>query len=381
MNYLEKGLFRKHTVLDSSCGPVMSLNGQDTIQFASNDYLGLASHDRLKKAACQAIEQFGVGAGSSRLMAGTLRPHHQLEEALAQFTKNEAALTYSSGYATNLGVLPLLTKIDGVIFADRLCHASLIDACRLSRATLRVFQHNDVEHLSSLLKKRRPKDSALIVTEGVFSMDGDLAPLPDLLSLSEEFQASLLIDDAHGTGVMGATGRGSFEHWGMETSARLFHMGTLSKALGTSGGFISGTNDFIAYLVNTSRSFIYSTAPPPAIAAAAIESLRLIQHEPDRRARLWQNRDHLYQGLMAMGCQMTNTQSPILPIILNNPALAVEMSTQLQQHGIYIPAIRPPTVPSGTSRLRITVTAEHSREHLDAALTAIKAAGQSLKLF
>lgn len=212
-------------------------------------------------------------------------------------------------------------------------------------------------------------------------MDGDLAPLPELVRLAEEFQTTLLIDDAHGTGVMGATGRGTLEHWGVESSANVLHMGTLSKALGASGGFITGTKDFIAYLVNSSRSFIYSTAPPPAMAAAAHTAIDLTQQEPERRARLWQNREHMYQGLIAMGCQLTKTESPILPIIINDPGLAVEMSKQLQQQGIYIPAIRPPTVPTGTSRLRITVTAEHSVEQIDAALAAIQQAGQSLNFF
>jgi glycine C-acetyltransferase/8-amino-7-oxononanoate synthase len=210
-------------------------------------------------------------------------------------------------------------------------------------------------------------------------MDGDLASLPELARLAEEFEALLLVDDAHGTGVMGHTGRGSIEYWGVE-SANILHMGTLGKALGTSGGFMTGTKDFIAYLINTSRSFIYSTAPPPAMAAAAQAAIHLIQQEPERRDRLWQNRKHMYQGLKAMGCHMTKSQSPILPIIVNDPRLAVEMSVGLQKKGIYIPAIRPPTVPKGTSRLRVTVSAEHSIEQIDAALSAIQQVGQSLNI-
>ncbi|UCH90966.1 MAG: 8-amino-7-oxononanoate synthase [Nitrospirota bacterium] len=372
-------LLREISVLDSPSGPLMSLNGQNILQFASNDYLGLANHANLKHAACKAIEKFGVGAGASRLISGTLAPHHNLELAIAQFTNTEAALTYSSGYTTNLGVIPQLVKTGGLILADRLCHASLIDACRLSQATLRVYRHNDMEHLHSLLTKRPINRPTLLITEGVFSMDGDLASLPQLVKLAEEFEAFLLVDDAHGTGVMGPTGRGSLEYWEVE-SANIIHMGTLGKALGTSGGFMTGTQDFIAYLINTSRPFIYSTAPPPAIAAAAQEAIRLIQQEPERRARLWQNREHMYQGLKAMGCHMTKTQSPILPIIVNDPRLAVEMSLGLQKKGVYIPGIRPPTVPKGTSRLRITVSAEHSIKQIDAALSAIQQVGQSLKI-
>ena len=210
-------------------------------------------------------------------------------------------------------------------------------------------------------------------------MDGDLASLPELSRLAEEFEAFLLVDDAHGTGVMGHTGRGSIEYWGVE-SANILHMGTLGKALGTSGGFMTGTKDFIAYLINTSRSFIYSTAPPPGMAAAAQAAIHLIQQEPERRDRLWQNRKHMYQGLKAMGCHMTKSQSPILPIIVNDPRLAIEMSVGLQKKGIYIPAIRPPTVPKGTSRLRVTVSAEHSIEQINAALSAIQQVGQSLNI-
>ena len=365
--------------MDSACGPIITLNGQPTLLFASNNYLGLANNPQLKQAAIKAIDQFGVGSGASRLISGSLTPHRKLELAIAQFTNTEAALTFSSGYATNLGVIPQLAKTGGLILADRLCHASLIDACRLSRSTLRIFQHNDMEHLHSLLKKRPSNRPTLLLTEGVFSMEGDLAPLPELVRLAEEFEATLLIDDAHGTGVMGATGRGTLEHWGVE-SASLLHMGTLSKALGASGGFITGTKDFIAYLINTARSFIYSTAPPPAMAAAAQQAIQIIQQEPERRARLWQNREHMYQGLLAMGCHLPKTQSPILPIIVNDPSLALEMSQQLRQKGIFIPAIRPPTVPKGTSRLRITVTAEHTDEQIDSALEVIQQVGQSLKI-
>lgn len=377
--FAQEHLLREISVLDSPTGPFMSLDGLKTLQFASNNYLGLANHPEVKHAAQKAIEEFGVGAGASRLISGTSSPHHDLELALANFTNSEAALTFSSGYTTNLGVIPQLTKPGGLILADRLCHASLIDACRLSRATLRVFRHNDLEHVQALLTKRPTNQPTLLVTEGVFSMDGDLAPLTELARLAEEFEALLLVDDAHGTGVMGPTGRGSIEQWGVE-SANVLHMGTLSKALGTSGGFTTGTKDFITYLINTSRSFIYSTAPPPAMAAAAQAAIHLIQQEPERRTRLWKNREKMHQGLTGMGYQLTKTQSPILPILVKDAELAMKMSQLLREKGIYIPAIRPPTVPKGTSRLRITVTAEHSLEQIDTALVAIQQIGQSLHI-
>ncbi len=377
--FAQEHLLREISVLDSPAGPFMSLDRQKTLQFASNNYLGLANHAQLKQAAQKAIEEFGVGSGASRLISGTSRPHHDLELALAHFTNSETALTFSSGYATNLGVIPQLTNHGGLILADRLCHASIIDACRLSRATLRVFRHNDLEHVETLLTKRPANQSTLIITEGVFSMDGDLAPLSDLASLAEKFDTLLLVDDAHGTGVMGATGRGSLEYWKVE-SANLLHMGTLSKALGTSGGFMTGTKDFIAYLINTSRSFIYSTALPPAMAAAAQAAIHLIQQEPERRTRLWGNREKMHQGLADMGYQLTKTESPILPILLKDTELAIKLSQLLREKGMYIPAIRPPTVPKNTSRLRITVTAEHSQEQIDTALTAIRQIGQSLHI-
>lgn len=373
-------LLRHLSVIDSSCGPIISFKGQDTLLFASNDYLGLANHSHLKLAAGKAINQFGVGAGASRLVSGTLRPHHELELALAQYFQEDAALVLNSGYATNIGIIPNLITPEGLILADRLCHASLIDGCRLSRASLRVFHHNDMDHLQLLLAKRTRNRPTLIVTEGVFSMDGDLAPLLDLARLAKEYDAILLVDDAHGTGVMGPTGRGSLEHFGVE-STNILHMGTLGKALGTSGGFITGTNDFIDYTINTARSFIYSTAPPPAIAAAAQAALGLILQEPERRTRLWHNREYMYQGLKAMGCHLTNSKSPILPIIVKHPELALKMSLQLKQKGIFIPAIRPPTVPKGTSRLRVTVTAEHSTAQIDSALESIQHVGQSLHIF
>ena len=298
---------------------------------------------------------------------------------MASFKETEAALTFSSGYATNLGVIPNLATADSLILVDRLCHASLIDGCRLSRATLRVFHHNDVNHLKRLLAKPGSQHSTLILTEGVFSMDGDVAPLPEIARLAEDYGATLLIDDAHGTGVMGATGRGTVEHFGLD-SRHILQMGTLSKALGSSGGFIAGPKDFVSYLVNTARSFIYTTAPPPAIAAAASAALAVIRQEPQRREMLWRNREFLHQGLVTMGFRLTDTQSPILPIMVNDPELGVRMSQYLRAEGVWIPAVRPPTVPKGTSRLRITVTADHSLEHLETALRALRKVGTALKV-
>jgi 8-amino-7-oxononanoate synthase len=371
-------LLRELSLIDSPSAPVISLEGQEVLLFASNNYLGLANHPQVKVAATKAIEEFGVGAGASRLISGTMTPHHTLERDLARLKSTEASLTFSSGYATNIGVIPSLAKADSLILADRLCHASLIDGCRLSRATLRIFHHNDLAHLKRLLSSHSPHASALIITEGVFSMDGDLAPLPEMARLAEEFESTLLVDDAHGTGVMGPNGRGTVEHYGLDP-ASILHMGTLSKAIGASGGFVAGPKDFVAYLINTSRSFIYSTALPPAMAAAASTSLAIIQQEPQRRRKLWRNREFLHNGLVDMGFELTNTQSPILPIIVKDPELGLQMSHRLREEGVWIPAIRPPTVPKGTSRLRITVTADHSIKQLETALRALQKVGTALK--
>jgi glycine C-acetyltransferase/8-amino-7-oxononanoate synthase len=344
---------------------------------ASNNYLGLNNHPAIRESAIAAMNTFGVGSGASRLISGTLLPHQELETAIAQFKQTEAALTFNSGYATNSGIIPAMAGTQGLIFVDRLCHASVIDGCRLSRASLRVFQHNDPDHLRIQLRKRPANRPTLVVTEGVFSMDGDIAPLSDLITVVQQHDATLLVDDAHGTGVMGKQGRGTIEHYGIDPSS-VFQMGTFSKALGTMGGYVVGTRSFIEYLINTCRSFIYTTAPPPAFATAARTALEIIQSDPGRRTALWQNRHRMFQGLLAMGFTLTNTQSPILPILLNKTQLALEMSQKLFDHGIYVPAIRPPTVPKGTSRLRVTVTSDHTPAHLEAALQAFRKVGQEL---
>jgi glycine C-acetyltransferase/8-amino-7-oxononanoate synthase len=342
---------------------------------ASNNYLGLAAHPAVKRAAIQATERYGVGAGAARLVSGTLPPHEELESELAKFKGTEAALVFGSGYLANLGVIPALIGADGQIFADRLCHASLIDGCRLSGASLRVYRHNDVEHVKSLLAKRRTARETLIVTDGVFSMDGDLAPLPDLIGLADRYGAQLFVDDAHGTGVMGAQGRGTVEHFGLEDRVP-FHMGTLGKALGTSGAYVAGPAAVITYLINTARTFLFATAPPPATAAATIAALQIVRTDPARRARLWENRHYLFAGLTRLGFRLTDSASPILPIVIGDAQKTIAMADRLLDLGVYAPAIRPPTVPKETSRIRATVTSEHSRTQLDQALAAFEQAGR-----
>lgn len=376
----DQSLNRRLHTLNSATGPTIQIAGRTVILLASNDYLGLATHPDVIQAAVAATERYGAGAGASRLVCGTLPPHTELEQALAAFKHTPSALVFGSGYLANLGVIPSLIARSGLIFADRLCHASLIDGARLSGADLRVYRHRDLNHLESLLKRTTSGRPLLIVTDGLFSMDGDLAPLPELATLAERFGATLYVDDAHGTGVMGQSGRGTLEHFGIESRIP-FHMGTLGKALGSSGAYIAGPTDMIQYLINTSRPFMFTTAPPPSAAAAARAALTVLQQDPSRRARLWRNRDHLFAGLTRLGFHLTESVSPILPILIGQAEKALAFAEQLLAHGVYAPAIRPPTVPDGSSRIRVTVTAEHSPEQIELALSAFERAGRSTRLF
>ncbi|MBM4122827.1 MAG: 8-amino-7-oxononanoate synthase [Nitrospira sp.] len=375
----EQHLQRELRLIESAPEPVVILNGRPVIVMASNDYLGLATHPLLKKAAKEATDLYGVGAGASRLVSGTLPPHLELEAAIARFKETEASLVFGSGYLANLGLIPSLIGPGGLILADRLCHASLLDGCRLSGAAFRRYRHRDLGHLAFLLAARPGRRKTLIVTDGVFSMDGDLAPLPELLDLADRYEAQVLVDDAHGTGVMGREGRGTLEHFGIE-SRLPFHMGTLSKALGTCGAYVAGPATLIRYLVNRARSFIYTTAPPPSAAAAALAALAVVRSDQARRARLWANQQRFQAGLRSLGFTLPDTQSPILPVLIGDPEKAVALAERLLQLRVYAPAIRPPTVPRGSSRIRTTVTSEHTDDQLDQVLASFKQAGQELAL-
>ena len=375
----DQSLTRRLSTLHSATGPVITLAGRRITLLSSNDYLGLATHPEVVQAAVRATEQYGAGSGASRLICGTLQPHTHLESCLAEFKHTEAALVFGSGYLANLGTIPAIIGRGGLVLADRLCHASLADACRLSGADFRVYRHGDSGHVEALLKRTRSNRPTLVVTDGLFSMDGDLAPLPELAALAERYGATLYVDDAHGTGVMGPTGRGTLEHFGVE-GAIPFHMGTLGKAIGSSGAYVVGPRDVIEYLVNTSRPFMFTTAPPPGAMAAAAAALAVIAREPERRTRLWANRQRLYSGLQRLGFRMTSTVSPIIPILVGDAAKALAFAEQLLAHAVYAPAIRPPTVPDHTSRLRVTVTSEHTPDQIDEALRSFGLAGQAIGL-
>lgn len=372
-------LLRRLRPIASATGPTVVLEGREVILLSSNNYLGLATHPTVVEAALEATRAYGAGSGAARLVCGSLTPHHALETALARFKGTEAALTFAAGYLANIGVIPALIGKDGLILADRLCHASLIDGCRLSGAVFRVYHHRDMHHLERLLTRRPAGKSTLIVTDGVFSMDGDLAPMQDIAQLAERYDAMVYVDDAHGTGILGRTGRGTLEHCDVESRVP-YHMGTLSKALGSSGGYLTGSASFIAYLVNTCRSFMYTTAPTPGSAAAATAALQIIEQEPERRTRLWENRARLAQGLLQLGFHLAASESPILPILVGDPDRAMTMAQSLLDQGVYAPAIRPPTVPPATSRIRLTITADHTIEHIDRALVILEQAGRDINL-
>ncbi len=375
----DQHLLRRLRTMTSATGPTVVLDNRRITLLSSNNYLGLATHPAVVEAAVSATRQYGAGSGASRLVCGTLPPHEALETALAQFKGTEASLTFAAGYLANISVIPTLIGKGGLILADRLCHASLIDGCRLSGATFRVYHHRDMSHLERLLARRSPVKPTLIVTDGLFSMDGDIAPLTDIATLAERYDAAVFVDDAHGTGILGRTGRGTLEHCDVE-SRLPYHMGTLSKALGSAGAYLAGSTAFITYLVNTCRAFTYTTAPTPASAAAATAALRVIEEEPDRRARLWHNRERLAQGLIGLGFPLTASESPILPILVGDADRTVSFAHTLMTYGVYAPAIRPPTVPPATSRIRLTITADHTSEHIDEALNALEQAGRALHL-
>jgi 8-amino-7-oxononanoate synthase len=344
--------------------------GKRLINFSSNDYLGLANDLRLREAAIGAINQFGVGAGASRLISGTQPPHLRLETALAKWKGTPAALCFNSGYAAALGTLPALATKSDVVLLDKLCHASLIDGAKLSGATLRIFPHNQLAKLKSHLewaRRERPKARILIVTESVFSMDGDRAPLRDLIKLKKYFNALLLLDEAHAIGVIGSNGRGLAAAENLSDDVDV-QMGTLSKALGVSGGYICGSRNLIEWLINRARSFIFSTSPPPALAAAALAALDFISSAEgeDRRRLLWRNIDIFHERLSL------HSDSAIFPWIVGNEETALELAKDLQAEGFFVPAIRYPTVAKGAARLRITVTAVHTAEQICSLCDAIK---------
>jgi 8-amino-7-oxononanoate synthase len=363
----QRGLFRRVVAVDSHDSPRVTIKGREILLLCSNDYLGLANHPALCQAAMQAMERYGFGTGASRLISGTSSVHCSLENRLALFKGADAALIFNSGYAANTGIIPAIAGTGDVILSDSLNHASIIDGCRLSKAEVSVYRHKDAGHVETLLKKGLNARQKLIVTDGVFSMDGDIAPLRDLVALSEKYDAILMVDDAHGAGVLGKTGRGTVEHLGLLGRVSV-QMGTLGKAFGSFGAYAAGSQDLINILINHARSFIYSTALPPSVCAASLAAIDIVEQDTERRDRLWKNRSRFVNGLNSIGISTGESETPIIPIVIGDSGRALKAAEKLFEYGIYAPAIRPPTVPANAARIRTTVTASHTGEDIDSAL-------------
>ena len=374
-----EGLYRWLRQVDGPQGPRIHVDGRDAIHFAGSDYLGLACHPRLKKAACQATLRYGCGAASARLISGNYDLYFQFEERLARFKQAEAALLFSTGYQANLGVISALMGSQDVVFSDALNHASIVDGCRLSRAQIRIFPHNDLAALERLLKRERSTGRRLIVVDGLYSMDGDVAPLGEIVGLAERYDCMTMMDDSHGTGVLGETGRGTAEATGVLGRIDI-ETGSLAKALAGFGAYVVGSRTVIEYLINRARSFIFTCAMPPAVLATALEALTIVEQEPERRDRLWDNTRHIRTSLQKAGFAVSPSGTQIIPLMVGEPERAMRFCQELLDRGVFAQGIRYPSVPRGTERIRLTVTASHSKADLDAALTALAEAGQALQL-
>jgi len=366
-----EGLRRRLTVRQSRQLARVTIEGRELINFGSNDYLGLAADPRLSAAASEAARREGWGSGASPLICGRGRVHADLEERLAAFEATEAALVFASGFAANAGAIAALVGPGDIVYTDRKNHASLLDGCRLSRADVRAYAHGDWQRLETLLAKAHKYRRRLIATDSLFSMDGDLAPLAELADVAERHDAMLLIDEAHGTGVFGRRGRGVAEHLGVEDRIAV-RVGTLSKALGSVGGFVAGSRSLIDWLVNRARPYVFSTAAPAATAAASSAALEIVENEPHRRQRLLDRAERLRNDLVELGWNVGRSASQIVPIIVGEPDLAVSLAASLRERGLFVPAIRPPTVPEGEACLRISLTFGHDDEAVARLIEALR---------
>ncbi len=391
------GLYRTLRTIEGAQGPRVKIDGKEVILLCSNNYLGLADHPRLKEAAIKAIEKYGAGSGASRLVSGTMGLHHELEERIARFKGTEAALVFNSGYGANVSVIPALVGRGDTVFSDKLNHASIIDGCVLSRAEFKRYPHKDVDALERLLSGDSADSTTslcfvrksgtapagsrkLIVTDSVFSMDGDIAPLPEIIELAQRYGAMVMVDDAHATGVLGNTGKGSLEHFGLKSDDDIIQMGTLGKALGTFGAYISGSRELIDYLINKARGFIFSTSLPPSVLGSSVAAIDLVEDEPYLRQALWEKTWYLKKGFDSLGFDTMGSETPIIPVFVGDAVKSMEFSRRLMDEGIFVSGIRPPTVPEGKSRLRVTVMATHSYNDLDRAIEAFSKIGRELCL-
>jgi glycine C-acetyltransferase len=372
-----RGLWRWPRLLEGPQEPVARYDGREVINLCSNNYLGLATHPALKAAALEAVASYGVGSGAVRTIAGNMAIHQQLEAELAVFKHTEAVLLYQSGFTANAGTVAALLGKEDVVVSDELNHASIIDGCRLSGAEKRIFPHKDVAAARALLAAARDARRVLLITDGVFSMDGDIAPLPELVAAAEEFGAIMMVDDAHASGVLGRDGRGTVDHFGLHGRVHI-QVGTLSKAFAGLGGYVAGSRALIDYLMVRARPLLFSTSHPPSVAASCLAAVRQVQREPDLMARVWENTRFFKEGLRRLGFDTGMSETPITPVIVGDEVRAMQLSDRLFDEGVFALGIAFPTVPRGRARVRTIVTAGHTRQHLERALEAFARAGRAL---
>jgi len=375
----EQNLFRRLRILDGEQKAHTSFDHRSVVNLSSNNYLGLTTHPRLRERALKAIEEFGVGSGSVRTIAGTMEIHMELERRLAEFKKVEAVVVFQSGFAANAGTVSAVLNKEDVVISDSLNHASIIDGCRLSRAAIKVFPHKDVDAARAIIKDLPAEQRKLLITDGVFSMDGDLGPLPELCALAEETGCIMMVDDAHASGVFGKNGRGTVDHFGMHGRVDI-QVGTLSKAMGALGGYVAGSKNLIEFLYHRARPFLFSTSHPPAVAAACIAALDVLMEEPQIIDQLWDNTRFFKAGLERLGFDTGLSESPITPVIAGDSAKANALSDRLFQEGVFAQAIAFPTVARDKARVRTIVTATHTREDLQYALDKFEKVGKELDL-
>ena len=375
----EQGLYRRLRILEDEQKAHTVFDHRSVVNLSSNNYLGLTTHPRLRTAALGALERFGVGSGSVRTIAGTMEIHMELERRLAEFKKVEAVVVFQSGFAANAGTVSAILTKEDVVISDELNHASIIDGCRLSRAAIKVFKHKDVDGARKIIKELPAGQRKLLITDGVFSMDGDIGPLPELCALAEETGCIMMVDDAHASGVFGANGRGTIDHFGMHGRVDI-QVGTLSKAIGALGGYVAGNKNLIEFLYHRARPFLFSTSHPPAVAAACIAALDVLIEEPEIIDRLWDNTKFFKAGLERLGFNTGLSESPITPVIAGEGATAMKLSDRLFEEGVFAQGIAFPTVARDKARVRTIVTATHTREDLQYALDKFEKVGRELGL-
>jgi glycine C-acetyltransferase len=372
-----QGLYRSLRVLEDEQKATTVFDGRTVVNLSSNNYLGLTTHPRLRQRALEALERFGVGTGSVRTIAGTMALHLELERRLAEFKQTEAVVVFQSGFTANAGTVSAVLTKEDVVVSDALNHASIIDGCRLSRAAIKVFPHKDVEAARAILRDLPAGQRKLLITDGVFSMDGDLGPLPALCDAAEEFGAIMMVDDAHASGVFGRNGRGTVDHFGMHNRVDI-QVGTLSKAIGSLGGYVAGTRDFIEFLHHRARPFLFSTSHPPSVTATCLAALDVLLEEPQIIDRLWDNTRFFKAGLASLGFDTGLSESPITPVMVGDGAKTMRLSDRLFEEGVFAQGIAFPTVARDTARVRTIVTATHTREELQFALDAFRKVGGEL---